>query len=210
MGVFIVSCIYKCKVLYQILVMINTHTERKINMTYASEFNDISNAVKDNEALRLRIINLVDSEPILEEALEGDGRIDKFKTIILNFFAGDIGINDAIKDVEFRLPRSYSPHKNNNRVFPQGWAERLVRTSISCFYNQAVLTEIIESGQTECFVAHSSSEDFDSKCSEQLADNRHNASTLLERLVDSYRKGNWGKDVKVPDNPHCTHTVQPV
>lgn len=179
-------------------------------MTYASEFNEISNAVKGNEAIRLRIINLIGSEPILGKVIEGDGRIEELRTIISNFFAGNIEINDAIKEVEFRLPRNHSPHENNNRVFPQGWAERLIRTSISCFYNQAVLTEILESGQTECFVAHSSSESSDSNCSQQLAGSRHNASTLLERLVDSYRKGNWGKDVKIPDHPHCTHTVQPV
>lgn len=178
-------------------------------MKYASEFSEITQTVKDNDALGSRIINLVASEQILGKVIEGDGRIEELRTILSNFFIGDIQIKDAIAEVELRLPRNYSPHEDNNRVFPQRWAERLVKTSISCFYNQAVLIEIIESGQTECFVDHSSSEGSDSKCSQQLAGHNHKASILLERLVDSYRKGNWGKDVKIPDHPHCTHTVQP-
>ena len=179
-------------------------------MPYASEFNEISNTLKNNEPLKLRIINLVNSESILGKVIEGDGRLEELRKILSNFFSGNIEIIDAIKEVEFRLPRSYSPHENNNRVFPQGWAERLIRTSISSFYNQAVLNEIIESGKTKCFVAHSSSEGSDSNCSQQLAGNYHDALILLGRLVDSYRNGNWNKDVKIPDHPHCTHTIQPV
>ena len=180
-------------------------------MKYANEFSEISSAVSSNEALRLKIIGLVGSEPILGKVLEGEGRLQELRVIISNFFSGTIDVGDAANEVEFRLPKHYSPHENNNRVFPHGWAERLIRTSISCFYNQAVLMQIIESGQSECYVPHSSSEGRDSKCSQQLAGGRHSASILLNRLVESYRNGNWGgADVKIPDHPHCTHTVQPL
>ena len=179
-------------------------------MMYANDYSEIPYAVKNNEKLRTRIIRLVEIEPILGKVLEGGDRTEKLREILSSFFHGGIGFNDAIKEVEFRLPRQYSQHENNNRVFPQGWAERLIRTSVSCFYNQAVLCEILESGQSQCFVAHSSSESPESNCSQRLAGGSHDASVLLKRLVESYREGSWGGDVKIPDHPHCTHTVQPI
>lgn len=178
-------------------------------MQYASEFSEITQSVSENNDLKVRIIKLIEAEPIPGKVIEGEGRLENLKDILTNFFNGTIELSQAIDDVEFRLPRHYSPHENNNRVFPQGWAERLIRTSISRFYNQSVLTEIVESGGTECFIEHSSSEGSDSNCSRQLAGTKQSASDMLDRLTSSYRDGNWSKEVKIPDHPHCTHTIQP-
>ena len=179
-------------------------------MSYASEFSEISGCLKNNESLKAKIFELIKSEPISGKAIEGEGRLEALRIILADFFNGNWSIEQSIQEIEFRLPRNYSAHENNNRVFPQGWAERLLRTNISCFYNQAVLMTILESGNSKCFVGHSSAEGSDSNCSQQLAGSRHDASLLLERLVNSYRKGVWNKDVKIPDHPHCTHTVQPI
>lgn len=179
-------------------------------MSYASEFNEISQSVKSNECLKDRILGLIKLEPIPGKAIEGEERLENLKDILTNYFSSSIDLAQAIDDVEFRLPRHYSPHEHNNRVFPQGWAERLVRTNVSSFYNQAVLQEIVESGGLECFVDHSSSEGADSNCSKKLAGRKHDAADLLQRLTNVYRNGNWSKEVKIPDHPHCTHTVQPV
>jgi len=82
-------------------------------MKYASEFNEITQTVKDNDGLRSRIIDLVASEPILGKVIEGEGRIEELRTILSSFFIGDHDINDAINEVELRLPRNYSQHENN-------------------------------------------------------------------------------------------------
>ena len=179
-------------------------------MPYAKDFSEIIETVKKNPKLMKRIVSLIATESIPGKVLEGEGRLDSFRVILSDYFEGKYSVDETISEVEFRLPRQYSAYENDNRVFAKSWAERLTRTQVSRFYNQAVLNEIIETGGSECFVAHSSSEGADSKCSQQLAGSRHSASMLLERLVSSYRDGNWDKDVKIPDHPHCTHTVQPV
>lgn len=179
-------------------------------MRYASEFGEIEECMRNNDTLKTKIIDLVKSEPIPGKSIEGNGRLDALRIILINFFDGKLSFSQAIEEIEFRLPRQYSPHENNNRVFPQGWAERLVRTNISCFYNQAVLIEILESGNTECYIEHSSAEGSESNCSLQLAGKQHDTKSLLEKLINSYRNGNWSSEVKLPDHPHCTHTAQPV
>lgn len=179
-------------------------------MLYATEFIEITQSVNNNDALKARILGLIQDEPIPGKATEGGDRLENLKDILTDYFNGSVDLSQAIADVEFRLPRHYSPYEHNNRVFPQGWAERLIRTSVSRFYNQAVLTEIVESGGAECFIGHSSSEGSDSNCSQQLAGSRQSASDMLTRLTNAYRDGNWSKEVKIPDHPHCTHTVQPV
>ncbi|RTR30662.1 hypothetical protein [Shewanella atlantica] len=179
-------------------------------MSYASEFSEIIECLKNNESLKVKILELIESEPIPGKVIEGEGRLEALRIILADFFNGKWTVEESIQEVEFRLPRNYSPHENNNRVFPQGWAERLLRTNISCFYNQAVLMRIIESGSSECYVDHSSAESADSNCSKNLAGRTHDASMLLDRLLKAYREGHWNKDVKIPDHPHCTHTVQPV
>ena len=179
-------------------------------MSYAKEFSEIIETVKSNPQLLKKIVLLIATESIPGKVLEGGGRLDSLRLILSDYFEGKYNINETIAEVEFRLPRQYSAYENDNRVFAKSWAERLTRTQVSRFYNQAVLSEIIETGGSECFIAHSSSEGPDSKCSQQLAGNRHSAAVLLDRLVSSYRDGNWDKDVKIPDHPHCTHTVQPV
>lgn len=177
---------------------------------YAKDFGEIAESVRRNEKLKSRIIRIIEIEKISGKVTEGEGRLDALKEILCSYFRSEIDIDQAIADVEFKLPRHYSAYENNNRVFPQGWTERLIRTSISRFYNQAVLMEIIESGGTECFIPHSASESHDSKCSKYLAGSKQSAEVMLERLFNAYRDGIWNDDLKIPEHPHCTHTVQPV
>ena len=94
-------------------------------------------------------------------------------------------------------------------MFASGWAERLVRTQFSRFYNQAVLQQLTAHGDTECFVPHSASEQASSQCSQLLAGRTHNVQGLLTLLADSYALGQFSKTPKIPDHPHCTHVVRP-
>lgn len=180
-----------------------------MSQRYAKEFRDIPLVLTQNSELREAILSLVKTDPIPGKATEGGNRTDVFKGLLANFFKGKANLDITINETESSLPRALSPHSDSNRVFAKGWAERLVRTQVSRFYNQAVLQQILANGQTSCLVHHSSDESDTSNCSQLLAGTTQDPSVLLARLTTSYRDGNWTSEVKIPDHPHCTHTVMP-
>lgn len=155
------------------------------------------------------MIKLLDGD-MAGKATEGGDRLAQFRGVLVELINGKVGVAGAIQLVEIRLPRDGSAHAANNRVFPDGWAERLVRTQFSRLYSQAVLESLAATGQTRCFVAHSSEEDPNSPCSRSLAGQSHDVGAMLGVLVRSYVQGQFSKDPKVPDHPHCTHVVSPV
>lgn len=181
-----------------------------MSVSHAKDFHQIQESLTINSTLKHKTLNLVQYEPIAGKVTTGASRLEDFREILIDFFDLKIDLNVAITNVESRLPRQQSMFSGDNRVFASGWAERLVRTQVSRFYNQAVLETIIESGSDDCFVNHSTSEQSSSKCSQQLAGKTHSAKVMLERLKSSYGDGEWNKDLKIPEHPHCTHTFCPV
>lgn len=176
---------------------------------YAREFKEILPVLTENQDLRTDIVTLVDCEPMPGKVTEGGARIECLKVILHDLVAGKIGLREAYDRTERELPREGSVHGGNNRVFASGWAERLVRTQLSCFYNQAVLKRILDGGETRCYVGHSSEEEASSPCS-QIAGEHHDAKQLYERLLQRYRHGDWSsKEILIPNHPYCTHTVMP-
>ena len=103
-----------------------------------------------------------------------------------------------------------SKYATDSRVFPSGWAERLVRIQLSRFYNQAVLEMLIEKGKTQCYVPHSKHEELNTNCSKMLAGNTHEIKELYDKLIRTYENGVYDKEVKIPDHPHCTHVIKPL
>ncbi|MCD9491365.1 hypothetical protein GLP30_11085 [Photobacterium phosphoreum] len=178
--------------------------------SYAKDFHEIPESLTNNTSLKRKVLDLVQSEPIAGKVTAGGSRLEDFREILIDFFDLQIDLNAVIAETERRLPRQQSIFSGDNRVFASGWAERLIRTQISRFYNQAVLETIIESGSDGCFIDHSSSEQASSKCSQQLAGTTHSAHVMLDRLKSSYGDGVWNNDRKLPDHPHCTHTFSPV
>lgn len=176
---------------------------------YAQHFYEIPETVQQDDTLRNRIIELVNDEPITGKALEGGDRTDEFRGILREFFNGENGLDGTIAEVSMRLPRSESPHAHDNRTFPDGWDERLARTQISRFYNEAVLQKLVEEGEENCFIPHSDHEDVDSACTIRLAGGTANVEMLLERLHRAYKDGEYHDEPMVPNHPHCTHTVTP-
>lgn len=174
---------------------------------HAEDFSGIPNALSQNTGLRTAVLALVAREPMAGKVTEGSDRLDKFRGILSSLINGQIGQTEAVRQTELSLPRNSSSYAGNNRVFPDGWAERLVRTQLSRFYNQAVMEQLIAEGETLCFVPHSSEEDGSSKCSQLLAGTNQNLVVLHSRLVSGYANGVWPKDVKIPEHPHCTHVV---
>lgn len=177
---------------------------------YAEDFEGIPAALANNAELRAHTLALVDAEPIHGKALEGTERLTFFRGVLSELVNGRYTLSLAIQRVNTLMGPSQSPHAGNARVFPAGWAERLIRVQFSRFYNQAVLELILARGGQKCFVPHSRSEAPDSPCSIHLAGASHDAESLYQALIAAYRDGNYSAELKVPHHPHCTHVVKPV
>lgn len=176
---------------------------------YAAEFSDIPFTLANNVALRERVLELVAREPMPGKATDEPGRLDAFRAVLARVAAGELTVPAAVAEVERALPPETSPHRGNARVFPSGWAERLVRTQVSRCYNQAVLEVLLAHGETRVVVPPSSEQGSASRCTQLLAGREHDARELHDRLVRAYGQGDWSAGVKVPDHPHCTHVVAP-
>lgn len=162
-----------------------------------------------NENLREAILNLIGAEPMPGKVTEGGDRLETFRQTLTDLTNGEIELKEAYVRTERELPRYDSPHSDNNKVFPDGWAERLVRIQFSRMYNQAVLEQLRDDGIKDCFVPHSDFEKADSRCTLELAGSEQSVSVLYQRLIDSYRDGQFSRHAKIPNHPHCTHVVRP-
>ena len=176
---------------------------------YAQHFHEIPQAVEQNSELQDRILELVDDEPITGKAVQGHNRTAEFRQVLQDFFNGSTSLEETYNQVSSRLPKSESPHSRNNNVFPDNWDERLARTQISRFYNQAVLQQLTEEGEQQCFVPHSPDEDRDTDCTRKLAGETVDVSLLQDRLQRAYQDGEYHDQPMIPDHPHCTHVVTP-
>lgn len=175
---------------------------------WASEFSEIPGCIARNVAIRDAMLELL-SSPMAGKVTEGEVRIEATRQFFRELIMGEFTLGEAYQRVEQRLPRENSEHSASNRIFPQGWGERLVRTQFSRLYTQSVLLHILKTEEASCFVPHSHAASPDSPCTLSLAGGSHDAQRLLNLLVDSYEKGEWTKDAKVPHHPHCTHVVRP-
>lgn len=181
-----------------------------MSFSYASNFFEISTTLIQNQPIREAMLALIADQPIVGKATEGGNRLENFRTILKNLTTGAIDIPHAIQRIKSELPSCTSVHSNNNRVFANGWAERLVYVQFSRFYNQAVLEQLASKGISQCLVPHSDFEKADSQCSIKLAGNTHSVRNLLDLLIASYGLGQFSKEPKIPDHPHCSHVVKPL
>src|SRR5699024_6982607 len=163
---------------------------------WAQDFYEIQDVVQERSDLKNTVVDLIRNEPIHGKALEGDGRTESLRDILVEFFEKGIGLEEAYRAVPLELPRNESPHASNNRVFPSGWDERLIRTQASRFYNQAVLQTLTEQGEERCFIPHSSEEDLESPCTQILAGNETEVNLMLSRLERTYGQADYHGEVK--------------
>ena len=108
-------------------------------MQFAKEYNQIQEALRSNSELMATMISHIQTRPIVGKSTEGTGRTERLKEILIDLVRLNMLPPYAYAEVEKELPRSASIHASNNRVFPEGWGERLIRTQFSRFYNLAVL-----------------------------------------------------------------------
>jgi hypothetical protein len=178
-------------------------------MSFAADFYEILSCLEINRYLKSRIKNLIKEKSIHGKALEGDNRLNDFKSIILTLVDQKLSLNEAYILTEQLLSEHNSPYAGNKRVFCQHWGERLIRIQLSKFYNEAVLLTILEDGGTTCFISHSTTENNSSPCSIHLAGSVQNAEEMLARIINCYEYGVYDKELKIPNHPHCTHVVSP-
>jgi hypothetical protein len=177
-------------------------------MEWASEFRDISSTLAMRPDLRVAMQALLAQHEIPVKVTEGSDRRERRKAILGALFGGALTLDQAVAETELRLARADSPHRDNNRVFANGWARRLVYTHTSVFYTWAVLEALLAAG-APCFVPHSSAEAATSSCSRQLAGRAHDAAVLRDRLVQCYVHKRPMHVPLVPNHPHCTHVASP-
>jgi hypothetical protein len=177
---------------------------------WASYYDEIPEALANNENVRSNVIELIPEEPILGKSLEGGTRKDDFRGILTDFLGGTIDHETAEQRVLQELPPAESPYRGNNNVFNRQWINRLVRSQTSRFYNQSVMEIIENRDNSECFVPHSPDEYSNTACTQQLAGETCRVSELLRFLYSQQRQGNWDDGVTIPGHANCTHTVVPV
>lgn len=166
-------------------------------------------AVTEHDELQKLVLDLTESEPITGKVMDGEGRTEALREILAEFFTDGLSLEEVYQEIQSNLSRHGSPHAHDKRVFPTGWDERLGRTQISRFYNEAVLRQLRDQGNEEVFIPHSDHEDRDSPCTLQLAGSTAEIELLLNRLHRAYRKGEYHDELMIPEHPHCTHTVTP-
>lgn len=176
---------------------------------YAENFYEIIETLELRSDILELIKKLIKEKEIVGKALEGNSRKEEFRKILLKLVNGEITLQESYEMVEKKLDRATSIYKDSNRVFAKGWGERLIRTNLSKFYNQAILLEITESGDSRCFIPHSNYEKPDSPCN-SIAGKENDAERLLVLLVETYEENNYTNQVKIPNHPHCTHVVMPL
>lgn len=176
---------------------------------YAQEFGEIADVLLANQSLQSRALSLIQNAPIPGKAIEETDRLHSFRSILKNLVQGELTILEAYLKTVVEIPRHTSLHSDDRRVFSKNWAERLIRVQLSRFYNQAVMEELLERKETQCYVPHTSSEEKESECTQLLAGKHHSLKKLYDRLIESYEKGNWQTAVKIPDHPYCSHVIQP-
>jgi hypothetical protein len=177
---------------------------------WAHGFYEIQDTVNANSGLRDRVLDLVDDDPIHGKALQGSGRTQSLRDILGEFFEGQLQLEESFRVVSMELPQEESPHARDNRTFARGWDERLMRTQASRFYNQAVLHTLTENGEKMCFIPHSDEEDRDSPCTLRLAGGEAEVDVMLDRLERAFQEEDYHGLVKIPEHPHCTHTIVPL
>lgn len=177
---------------------------------FASFYDEIPAAVETNEKLQARILELVADKPIHGKAVQGDGRVKALRELLVEFFEGGLTFDELYRAIAQELPRRESPHARDNRTFSSDWNERLGRTHVNRFYNQAVLENLQEHDENACFVPHSPTEDRDSSCTQKFAGREVEVDLLLGRLDRIYDEADYSAGTTIPGHPNCTHTVVPL
>ena len=121
-----------------------------INMIdkYASNFYEILTVLGKNDEIKSIVIELIKTKLIPGKITEEQTRKKKFRRVLEQLVNGEIQtLKSGYNKVALNIPESTSKYEGDRRVFSRDWAERLMRTQLSRFYNQAILTLLLKSGE---------------------------------------------------------------
>lgn len=178
---------------------------------YANNFYEIIPIILNNDNLRNEILQLIDTRHIFGKVIEENFRNQEFRNILKQLITGEIkNLDSAALQIENRISKENSQYAHNNQVFSSNWAERLLRSQLSRFYNQAIMERLISDGKKKCFIPHSNYEDKNSRCTKELAGKIHNIKELYDPFIRIYEEGKYDKNVLIiPHHPNCTHVICP-
>jgi len=176
---------------------------------WAHHYQEIPNAIRNNDSLQAKIADIIPGSPIHGGKVEGGDREQKAREILIDFFDCEFEYQEAYQRVLRDLPEHESPNAGNNQIFSSDWNQSLIRMHTVRFYNQGAFLQMKELGYSECYIPHSPHEDRSSKCTKKLAGDSWNINPLLERLEERYDNANYNTAVTIPSRPNCTHTPIP-
>lgn len=83
-------------------------------IVYASEFSEIPHALRNNPALKDRMLALISTNKISGKVTEGGDRLGKFRQILSRLTSDQLSLQEAIREVEHQLARHLSIHAGSN------------------------------------------------------------------------------------------------
>src|SRR5690348_9700536 len=124
-------------------------------LNWANEFREVLSMLPERPDLRERMVGLL-AQDTWGKVTEGGDRLSRFRHIMADIIKGELTWAGAFHELAHQLPRNESKYAASNHVFCSNWEERLHRTQLSRFYNQAVLEYLVAAGESVCFIPHSS------------------------------------------------------
>lgn len=89
-----------------------------MNEKYANNFFEILTALSENTELKKKVIDLIETRPIMGKALEEQLRKDNFRKIMLNLINGEISnLESSYQRVLTNIPENSSKYAGNRQVF---------------------------------------------------------------------------------------------
>jgi hypothetical protein len=157
------------------LFMTTTTTTEPSTELWATSQHELLHTLSKRNDLKQRVVQLVNSERILEAQLETPNRIAQFRKLFVQFVQGRGTETQIAALLEMRLPAEEAVYGRSGSVFPPNWGAALLQRQGLRFYNHAVLTTLIQRQQHCVRVS-----DF-----EMI----YSARDLLEELNDRFGRG---------------------
>lgn len=169
-------------------------------------------ALRDNREIKSRMEDLIRFSFFHDPILNSSKKNSKiFRSILMDLVEGKIrDIDSASQEVRKRIYED--PHVNTTWIGESDidWPSKVTNLHFSRFYNQAVLSHLITTGQKECYIHHVMNEEMISRCGRKMAGRKFNVIDLFSNLLYKYEYGEKIDGPVIPDNPLCTHVVSPI
>jgi hypothetical protein len=142
---------------------------------WATTHTDLLHTLSKRNDLKQRVVQLINTERILEPQLETPNRIVQFRKLLVQFMQRRGSETQIAGLLEMRLPAEEAVYESSPNVFSGSWGAELLQRQGLRFYNQAVLTTLIQRQQHCVRVSNDPM--------------IYSARDLLEELIDYFGRG---------------------